>query len=244
MAWTAPRTWVVSEIVTAALMNTHVRDNLAYLKGQAGTVAIEDAITVAGTVAASTTGGNALSAALSATTGGLAIVMANVASQNAQISLTNTGQRNALIYMDRAADKLKISQNGTANPAISIDGNGQVGIGAATTPRGALEARGASVGGMLFYADNAIGGSAVTLVADAPGDAASGIYFFSHCKRTGSTYQQVAGTFVVAGAGDQSIFTDGGANILVIRAAASGAVTLVRTAGTGTYDVSLFLMWL
>lgn len=28
MAWTSPRTWVVSEIVTAALMNTHVRDNL------------------------------------------------------------------------------------------------------------------------------------------------------------------------------------------------------------------------
>lgn len=28
MAWTAPRTWVTSETVTAALMNTHVRDNL------------------------------------------------------------------------------------------------------------------------------------------------------------------------------------------------------------------------
>lgn len=28
MAWTAPRTWVTSEVVTAAIMNTHVRDNL------------------------------------------------------------------------------------------------------------------------------------------------------------------------------------------------------------------------
>src|SRR3972149_6051226 len=28
MAWTSPRTWVVSEIVTAALLNTHLRDNL------------------------------------------------------------------------------------------------------------------------------------------------------------------------------------------------------------------------
>lgn len=27
MAWTTPRTWVAGEIVTAALMNTHVRDN-------------------------------------------------------------------------------------------------------------------------------------------------------------------------------------------------------------------------
>lgn len=28
MAWTAPRTWVTSEIVTSSLMNTHIRDNL------------------------------------------------------------------------------------------------------------------------------------------------------------------------------------------------------------------------
>src|SRR3990167_3647383 len=28
MAWTSPRTWVTGETVTAALLNTHVRDNL------------------------------------------------------------------------------------------------------------------------------------------------------------------------------------------------------------------------
>ena len=33
MAWTAPRTWVVGEIVTAAQLNTHIRDNESYLKG-------------------------------------------------------------------------------------------------------------------------------------------------------------------------------------------------------------------
>jgi hypothetical protein len=27
MAWTAPRTWVAAETVTAALLNTHIRDN-------------------------------------------------------------------------------------------------------------------------------------------------------------------------------------------------------------------------
>lgn len=31
MAWTAPRTWIAGEVVTAALMNTHLRDNLLYL---------------------------------------------------------------------------------------------------------------------------------------------------------------------------------------------------------------------
>jgi len=29
MAWTTPRTWVTDEVVTATLLNTHVRDNLA-----------------------------------------------------------------------------------------------------------------------------------------------------------------------------------------------------------------------
>jgi hypothetical protein len=32
MAWTTPRTWYAGEIVTAALMNTHLRDNLNILK--------------------------------------------------------------------------------------------------------------------------------------------------------------------------------------------------------------------
>lgn len=36
MAWTAPRTWTTGELVTAALMNTHVRDNLSHLGGSTG----------------------------------------------------------------------------------------------------------------------------------------------------------------------------------------------------------------
>ena len=32
MAWTTPRTWVTDELVTASIMNTHVRDNLDALK--------------------------------------------------------------------------------------------------------------------------------------------------------------------------------------------------------------------
>lgn len=33
MAWTAPRTWVSSEVVTAAQMNAHIRDNLNAING-------------------------------------------------------------------------------------------------------------------------------------------------------------------------------------------------------------------
>lgn len=33
MAWTLPRTWVAGEVVTAALLNTHLRDNLNAVSG-------------------------------------------------------------------------------------------------------------------------------------------------------------------------------------------------------------------
>ena len=44
MAWTAPRTWVTAEVVTGAVMNTHVRDNLRYLKGIDGRTDFESAV--------------------------------------------------------------------------------------------------------------------------------------------------------------------------------------------------------
>ncbi len=39
MAWTAPRTWVTGEVVTAALMNTHLRDNLLETSAATATTA-------------------------------------------------------------------------------------------------------------------------------------------------------------------------------------------------------------
>jgi hypothetical protein len=36
MAWTAPRTWVSGELVTAALFNTHIRDNLQAIVASTG----------------------------------------------------------------------------------------------------------------------------------------------------------------------------------------------------------------
>jgi hypothetical protein len=36
--WVTPRTYVVGETMTAALMNTHIRDNMTYIYDNAGTV--------------------------------------------------------------------------------------------------------------------------------------------------------------------------------------------------------------
>lgn len=47
MSWTTPRTWVAGEVVTAAIMNTHVRDNLSFLKNNQ---VIAGVLTSSGTV--------------------------------------------------------------------------------------------------------------------------------------------------------------------------------------------------
>lgn len=49
MAWTAPRTWVTNEIATAALLNTHLRDNLKEVWKEVDRVAFTSAVSVTAT---------------------------------------------------------------------------------------------------------------------------------------------------------------------------------------------------
>ena len=46
MSWTNPRTWRVGEIVTKAIMDLHVKDNLRYLKGLDGVPTIESGLII------------------------------------------------------------------------------------------------------------------------------------------------------------------------------------------------------
>jgi hypothetical protein len=46
MAWTAPRTYTSGEIITASILNTHLRDQLRYLKGLDGVPTIESGLTI------------------------------------------------------------------------------------------------------------------------------------------------------------------------------------------------------
>ena len=44
MAFTTPRDWTVGEIVTEAMMDAHIKDNLRYLKGLDGATTLSDAL--------------------------------------------------------------------------------------------------------------------------------------------------------------------------------------------------------
>lgn len=50
MAWTTPRTWTTGESVTAAILNQHVRDNLAFLKAPTSVSIIADDANTSSTV--------------------------------------------------------------------------------------------------------------------------------------------------------------------------------------------------
>jgi len=44
MAWTTPRDWTVGEIITEAMMDTHIKNNLRYLKGTDGVVTLDSGL--------------------------------------------------------------------------------------------------------------------------------------------------------------------------------------------------------
>jgi len=46
MGWTTPRDWVAGEIVTASIMNTHIRDQYLYLKGVGQVPTIQSGLTI------------------------------------------------------------------------------------------------------------------------------------------------------------------------------------------------------
>jgi len=46
MAWSSPRTFIAGEIITASIMNTHVRDNLRYLHGDDGAPTIKSGLVI------------------------------------------------------------------------------------------------------------------------------------------------------------------------------------------------------
>ncbi|MFA4973636.1 MAG: hypothetical protein WC683_13580 [bacterium] len=82
MAWTAPRTWATGEIVTAAMLNTHVRDNELYLKGETDKL---------NTLAYSSPGGRALGTNYQNTSGkmmfiSVTIMVSNIAANFARLN--------------------------------------------------------------------------------------------------------------------------------------------------------------
>lgn len=218
MAWTAPRTWATAEVVTAAMLNTHVRDNLKYLKGQGGAITLEDVVTI------------------SAASASIAV---NATSGNPIYYLQAAGTNKYHFYYDVASTYFGLTESGVATRFVVKNG-GNVGIGT-TSPQGRLHVYNA-IGGCMYWEYDGVDGTARTVIPDGVGDVISRVWVaYIVVPSSGS---QTSSQITAATSTTTSINTGGGADNLNFIVNANGSVQVQRSAGTATFKVALWLLWI
>lgn len=237
MAWTAPRTWVNGEIETDTIFNTHVRDNFLYLKGLAGPVIVEDDLGVqrssAGIVAAyiNNTGAGACRLAIGMTPTGT----------TAWLQQFDPPTKEVLSF-NRASGGNYVIQTTSGNTILNTNGVGLT----VSAPQGKIHGYN-TISGFLAWEFNGVDGTARTLIPDGTGDVQIGVAFFGVIQHSvGPTLgytNNVGGALPLAPSGSALIYNAGG-NQLTLAVSAGGALTIQRTAGTGTYKVALWLTWM
>lgn len=237
MAWSAPRTWGTTELVTASMMNTHVRDNLTYLKGGAGTVTIDADYAITRSAAGATvaayvdnTGGSS-SSTLSRFTLGM------TPSESNALLLQFDHNANEATIFNRGSGNLVLQTN-NANTIVNTNG---FSLGVAS-PTGKLHGYN-TISGFLAWEYNGVDGTARTVIPDGTGDVQyvlGGLYAVR--SSSGSTN---AGSLsaLTPGVG-QNLLTDGGGSTVRLDVNANGSVQVSRTAGSNTFKVTLWLIWL
>jgi hypothetical protein len=117
--WTAPRTWTTGELVTAAILNSHVRDNLEFLKSPPTTVFNADQASDYTTTSTSFVNVNATDLALTITTSGGDVLLGFSGS-----ALISTGSMFLDVDMDGARlggdDGLVVVTSGGASNRMNI----------------------------------------------------------------------------------------------------------------------------
>lgn len=240
MAWTAPSTYSVSQVVTAALLNTDIRDNLAYLKGQAGTITLESDILYQPITVGIQTLGSLRNQSNNAGAYGF-LRVGNDAGTNAGLfrnssAATAYAGANSLTLYTGSAHPLGFATNDTLR--MIVTGAGDVGIGTAA-PRNRLHVAGPSGGGLLFYPYSGLGASTVTVLL--AGSVTAG-FTLSYTTLPSSGSVNGSTVFLSTPGGVANIYTDGATNQFIITYVADGSVTLTR-AGSRTYSGSLLLTY-
>lgn len=230
MGWTAPATFSVSEIVTASKLNTHIRDNLKYLKGQAGAIAIEDTMVLANELQIYRTTGTGPSAFRIKTT------------DNADSSYllfhdpTNTGRAYMRYNNPGAAAANTLDITCVDGPIALLPGT-NVGIGT-VAPQGKIHIVGAT-GRALFFDHAGFTTTPITILPAA--SVASFMMVFGVVISNQPAFSGSVGS--TQGPGGNIDITVG-ADVVRIAISAGGGVTIVRNSGSNTHKCSLWMMYI
>ena len=259
MAWTTPRTWVTGELVTAALLNTHIKDNLAYLKNSPD---FDGSITVAGSAKVGGTGAGSPATNDIRASGSSILSVYSTDAYNtppkAQLlfgtkytsggTLTNGpyiegGKENATDsnYSYYLALGTRLSGSAAAE-AMRITSAKHVGIGT-TAPQGRLHAYD-TIGGCLFWIYDGVDGTTRTIIPDGTGDVLYSL-IVSYVTRSsaGTVEEGFYGVGITPGT-TFDLVSIAGPHVLRLEVTAAGAVTIYRQSGDRTYKVALWLQWL
>lgn len=133
------------------------------------------------------------------------------------------------------AAPLVLGTNNAERARISAEG--RLGVGT-SAPRGLVHGCD-GLASVLLWSNGAVAGSAVTIVPDGTGDVTSRAVFFYVCDNAGVS---VAGLGNVVTGGNQDVVAGGGTWRFAVSAA--GALTVVRSAGTGTGKVAVLALWI
>jgi hypothetical protein len=234
MGWTAPASWSVSEIVLASKMNTHIRDNLDYLKGNAGAVAISDRVGI--TVAANnTTGDLSLDGAYGAINDYHQIGWLGV---SAIRGIASAGGEMSFDFILQSAGSGTIATG--RNVMRMNGGNGNVGIGT-TSPQGKIHAVGAG-GGFMFLSANAVDGTLQTLAVAGTVTQFASFYAIGRNNTGGGVATLNPGN--ATGLNQLINFPAGLTDTVTIGVTAGGAITVQRTAGANaTHQVLMLVLY-
>lgn len=236
MAYTAPPSVAVGDVLTATYLNTYVKANFEYLKGTAGTVQIDNTalLKVAsgavqmGLSADSTYAGGALGA-------GLQLYRDTGANGTSYIWHRGTG--NCFLGTQEAAPFLITTSN---VPRVTVASDGKVGIGG--TPLLPLDVTATSGGHFGAYPFSAQAGTLTTIMA---AGTVTGVLEAFWAVKPSSGTAGASGAFVghTPTPTNTNIYSSG-SDILTFSVATNGSVTLQRTGGSLTYSGMIIMFWI
>jgi hypothetical protein len=238
MAWTVPTAgadFSVSEVVTAAKMNSHITDNLRYLKGLDGALTLEGMVLVA-----PASGVNLFQVKNSGVTqysqfqfldhtGGAKMFLGYIG------ATAGFGARNDTVEIGSVGVPIVFFPNNADAGRITTAGN--FGFGTAA-PQGRIHAVSAG-GGFMFLSANAVDGTLQTLAV--AGTVTQFATFWAIDRNnTGGGLVPASGNSINLGGSFGLVNTD----TVTVAVTGGGAITVQRTAGSsGTHQVLLLVLY-